>query len=103
MELSRRPRAAFSPWYCSVSASGAWIGNFTRLAPYQPCFIAATFAFLGYGYWLVYRTSAQACADPLICARPFPNLLVKTGLIAATIMVIAALGFDFLAPLFLSS
>ena len=82
---------------------GAWIGNFTRLAPYQPCFIAATFAFLGYGYWLVYRTSAQACADPLICARPFPNLLVKTGLIAATIMVIAALGFDFLAPLFLSS
>jgi hypothetical protein len=26
----------------SLGVSGAWIGNFTRLAPYQPYFIAAT-------------------------------------------------------------
>jgi mercuric ion transport protein len=44
-----------------LGVSGAWIGNFTRLAPYQPCFIAATLAFLGYGYWLVYRSSTRAC------------------------------------------
>src|SRR6266853_1980046 len=25
-----------------LGVSGAWIGNFTRLAPYQPCFVAAT-------------------------------------------------------------
>jgi mercuric ion transport protein len=30
-----------------LGVSGAWIGNFTRLAPYQPWFIAATLAFLG--------------------------------------------------------
>src|SRR5712664_2192424 len=50
-----------------LGVSGAWIGNFTRLAPYQPCFIAATLAFLGYGYWLVYRSSTRACTDGEAC------------------------------------
>src|SRR6202048_3558724 len=44
----------------SLGASGAWIGNFTRLAPYQPCFIAATIALLGYGYWLVFSAPQPA-------------------------------------------
>src|SRR5713226_562833 len=87
----------------SLGVSGAWIGNFTRLAPYQPWFIAATIAFLGYGYWLVYRPSKPACADGGACMRPLPRRLVKAGLILATILVVAALGFDFLGPLFLQS
>jgi mercuric ion transport protein len=86
-----------------LGVSGAWIGNFTRLAPYQPWFIAATLAFLGYGYWLVYRSSARACADGEVCARPLPNRIVKTSLILASILVVAALGLDFIAPLFLNS
>src|SRR5713226_3079213 len=86
-----------------LGVSGAWIGNFTRLAPYQPCFIAATLAFLGYGYWLIYRSSKRACADGEVCARPLPNRIVKTSLILATILVVAALGLDFIAPLFLNS
>jgi len=85
-----------------LGVSGAWIGNFTRLAAYQPYFLVATLAFLGYCYWLVYR-SAHACADGEACARPLPNRLVKTGLILATILVVAALGLDFIAPLFLDS
>jgi mercuric ion transport protein len=86
-----------------LGVSGAWIGNFTQLAGYQPCFIAATLAFLGYGYWLVYRSSTRACTDGEVCARPLPNRIVKTSLILATILVVAALGFDFIAPLFLNS
>ena len=35
-----------------LGVSGAWIGNLTQLAPYQPYFIAATVACLGGGYWL---------------------------------------------------
>ncbi len=86
-----------------LGVTGAWIGNFTRLAPYQPWFIAATLAFLGYGYWLVYRSSTRACTDGEACARPLPNRIVKTSLILATILVVAALGLDFIAPLFLNS
>jgi mercuric ion transport protein len=87
----------------SLGVSGAWIGNITQLAPYQPYFIAATIGLLGYGYWLVYRSSKLSCSDGEACARPLPNRLVKAGLILATILVVAALGFDLLAPHFLNS
>src|ERR1700724_3312450 len=50
----------------SLGVSGAWIGNFTQLAPYQPYFIAATICFLGYGYWLLYRSSQIGVADPRV-------------------------------------
>lgn len=84
----------------SLGVSGAWIGNFTQLAPYQPYFIAATMGFLGYGYWLVYRSLKLACADGEACAHPLPNRFVKTGLVLATVLIVAALGFNFLAPVF---
>src|SRR5713101_2939686 len=86
-----------------LGVSGAWIGNFTRLVAYQPYFLAATLACLGYGYWLVYRSSTRACADGGACARPLPNRIIKTSLILATILVVAALVLDFIAPLFLNS
>jgi mercuric ion transport protein len=86
----------------SLGIGGAWIGNFTQLAPYQPYFIAATLAFIGTGYWLVYRSSKVACAAGEACARPIPNRLVKIALIAATVIVIAAWAFDYVAPYALS-
>src|ERR1043166_8922178 len=60
-----------------LGVSGAWIGNFTRLAPYQPCFIATTIACLGGGAWLARRASRQACAEDAACARPIPNRVVQ--------------------------
>jgi len=87
----------------SLGISGAWIGNLTQLAPFQPYFIAATIACLGYGYWLVYRSSKVVCREGQACARPMPKHLVKSGLFLATVLVIAAIAFDFLAPLLLKS
>src|SRR6267142_7186060 len=84
-----------------LGVSGAWISNLTRLAPYQPYFIAATAACLGGGYWLWYRSRKIACAGGEVCARPLPNRMVTMGLILATVLVIGALALDFLAPLFL--
>ena len=84
----------------SLGVGGAWIGNFTQLARYQHWFVVATIAFLGIGYWLVYRSSKPACTDGEACARPLPNRFVKAGLVVATVLVIAALGVDFLSPLF---
>jgi mercuric ion transport protein len=87
----------------SLGVSGVWIGNFTRLAPYQPYFIAATLVFLGCGYWLVYRSGTRACAEGEACARPLSHRVVKATLILATILVAAALGLDFIASFFLTS
>jgi mercuric ion transport protein len=82
----------------SMGAGGAWIGNLTALAPYQPVFIVITLGLLGYGYWLVYRTPEAACADGEACARPLPNRLVKAGLWTATSIVAAAIAFPYAAP-----
>lgn len=86
----------------SLGVSGAWIANFTQLAPYQPYFIAAAVAFVGVGHWLVYRASKRACTDGAACARSLPSRLVKLVLIVTMLLVIAALSFDFLAPLLLT-
>jgi mercuric ion transport protein len=85
-----------------LGISGASIGNFTQLAPYKPYFIAASVGLLGTGYWLLLRSSKRACADGEACAQPLPNRLVKIALIAATMLVIAAFSFDFVAPYLLS-
>src|ERR1700736_7034016 len=53
-----------------LGVSGAWIGNLTRLAPYQPYFIAATAACLGGGYWLRYRSRKITCAGGEVSRRP---------------------------------
>jgi mercuric ion transport protein len=87
----------------SLGISGAWIGNLTALAPYQPYFIAATLACLGYGYWLVYRPSMVACAEGSACTQPLPNHIVKAGLILATVLVAGAMAFDLFGPLLLNS
>ena len=54
-------------------------------------------------YWLVYRPSRLVCGDGEACRRPLPNRLVKAGLIVATIVVLAGIGFDFVGPLLLNS
>jgi mercuric ion transport protein len=89
--------------FFSLGVSGAWIGNFTQLAHYQPWFIVGTLACLGTGYWLVYRSSKMTCANGSGCARPLPNRLVLAGLVVATVLVVAALGFDFIVPIFLGT
>jgi mercuric ion transport protein len=86
----------------SLGISGAWIGNLTRLAPYQPIFVAMTLACLGCGYWLVWRARRMACAEDAACSRPLPNRVVTIALVAATLLVVAAVAFDFLAPLILT-
>src|SRR5258708_3326364 len=102
---------ALAAWSCcilplmlfSLGVSGAWIGNFTQLAPFQPYFIAATITCLGYGYWLVYRSTKVACGEGEACVRPIPNRLVKLGLVFSTPLVVAAIGFNLLAPRLLNS
>ena len=85
----------------SLGIGGAWIGNLTALAPYKPIFVAGTAGLLGYGFYLVYWKPRRACADGAACARPISNRLVQLALWIATVLVIAAFAFDYVAPLLL--
>lgn len=85
----------------SLGVGGAWIGNLTALAPYQPIFVVITLGFLGYGYWLVYRKPKAACAEGSACARPLPGRIVKLALWFATALVAASIAFPYVAPILL--
>ena len=84
-----------------LGVSGAWISHLTRLAPFQPYFIAGTVGCLGFGYCLRYRARKRACAEGRACAQPLPNRGVTAGMIVATVLVAGALALDLLAPLLL--
>lgn len=84
----------------SVGVSGAWIGNLTALAPYQPLFIAVALAFLAAGFFRICRRPNVACADETSCATPASTRLTKIGLWTATVLVLAALTFPYTARLF---
>jgi mercuric ion transport protein len=85
----------------SLGISGAWIGQLTALSPYQPVFIAFTVLCLGYGFWLVYRTSRMTCDQGTACAHPLPTRLVKFMLWLATALVTLALAWPVVVPLIL--
>jgi mercuric ion transport protein len=85
----------------SLGISGAWIGSLTALTPYKPLFIAGTVGILGYGSYLVYWRPRRVCADGAACTRTIPSRLVRIALWIATVIVIAAFAFDYIAPLLL--
>lgn len=86
-----------------IGVSGAWIGNLTRLAPYQPYFIAFAVTNIGYGAWRVYKARQTACEPGSACARPVSNRFVTFGLVMSAVLVAAAVSFNFVAPLLLGS
>src|SRR6266849_3958443 len=84
-----------------LGVSGAWIGNLTAIEPYKPIFVSVTVGFLGYGFYLVYRKPKVACAEGSYCAKPSSGRTAKIGLWTATVLVVVAIAFPQLAPLFL--
>lgn len=83
----------------TIGVGGAWVGNFTALAPYQPYFIGLTALFLAGGFYLVYRKPKVACADGSYCARPGSSRLTKIALWFAAILFVTAVAFPYAAPL----
>ena len=88
--------------FFALGVSGAWVGNLTALAPYQPIFVAVAVACLAFGFVRVYRRPA-ACAEGEACARPLPNRAVKLSLWLAAVLLVAAILFPYAAPLILGA
>lgn len=86
----------------TLGVSGAWIGNLTALAPYQPLFVAAAVGFIGLGFLRVYRRQPVACAEGY-CARPASSRVAKIGLFTAAVLVCVAMAFPYIARFFLET
>jgi mercuric ion transport protein len=83
----------------SLGVTGAWIGNLTALYPYKPIFFVITAVFLAGGFYKIYRKpKASACEVGSYCSAPISDRINKITLWSATILVVAALAFPYVAP-----
>lgn len=82
----------------SLGVSGAWIGQLTALAPYQPIFLAVAALLVGVGFWRIHGPPARRCATDGACAHG-PSRATRAGLWLATLLVGAAVAADLLVPL----
>ncbi len=85
----------------SLGAGGAWIGNLTALAPYQPFFVVLTLGFLGTGFWMVYRRPQGTLPEGSYCPRSVTGSWFKAALWSSTVLILAAMAFPYVAPLIL--
>lgn len=83
----------------TVGAGGAWIGTLGSLSPYQPIFVAITVGFLAAGFYLVYRKPRFGYARNSTCSRPLSGRITRIALWSATVLVVAATAFPYLAPI----
>lgn len=85
----------------SVGVSGAWISHLTALSPYQPIFVTASAILLGMGYWKVYRDPRTSCDTGEHSDSNSSTTVIKIALGIATILILSAVAFPYVAPLIL--
>jgi mercuric ion transport protein len=83
----------------TLGFSGAWIGNLTVLEPYRPIFIGAALVALFFAYQRVFRPATE-CKPGEVCATPQINRAYKTLFWIVSALVLIALAFPYIAPLF---
>lgn len=84
-----------------LGVSGAWIGNLTALEPYRPVFIGVALVCMALAYRHIYRAPAATTCEPgTLCALPQTNRLYKRLFWAVSALVLFALVFPYLMPLF---
>jgi len=76
--------------FAVVGVSGVWIGTLTRLAPYQPVFLAMAATCIGLGLWRA-RGGDRAVCEGAECGTPASRRTTKVALwLAAALLVVAA-------------
>ena len=83
----------------ALGFSGAWIGNLTVLEPYRPIFIGAALMAMFFAYRRIFR-SAQACKPGEVCAIPQVRGTYKFIFWVVIVLVVVALAFPYVLPLF---
>ncbi|QPQ89167.1 mercuric ion transporter MerT (plasmid) [Burkholderia gladioli] len=83
----------------ALGASGAWIGNLTLLEPYRPVFIGAALVALFFAGRRIFRP-VVACRPGEVCAIPQVRAAYKLIFWIVVALVLIALGFPYVLPLF---
>ena len=83
----------------ALGFSGAWIGNLTVLEPYRPIFIGAALVAMYFAWRRIFRP-AQDCKPGEVCAIPQVRTAYKTIFWVVAALVLVALGFPYVLPLF---
>ncbi len=85
----------------TIGVSGAWISSLTLLEPYRPVSIGVALVFMGLAWRQIYRAPAAAQCEPgTLCALPQTNRVYRVMFWVVSALVLLALGFPYLAPLF---
>lgn len=86
----------------TVGVSGAWISNLSALEAYRPVFIGVALAFMALAYRQIFMKARQpeACEPGTLCAIPATNRLYRAVFWIVAALVLLALAFPYLAPLF---
>ena len=83
----------------SLGFSGAWIGNLTLLQPYRPLFLGAALVALFFAWRRIFRPMT-ACKPGEVCAIAQVRSSYKLLFWVVTALVLVALGFPYILPLF---
>lgn len=83
----------------SLGIAGAWVSGLDALAPYKWLFIVTTLAFLGYGFFAVYRNRVPQCATDALCEARGSGRAARVGLWIATILAVSGILFEQIEPL----
>ena len=83
----------------AIGFSGAWIGNLSKLEPYRPIFIGIALVAMFFGWRAIYRPATK-CKPGDVCALPQTKHLYKVLFWIVAVLVLIALSFPYLAPLF---
>lgn len=83
----------------TLGFSGAWIGNLKALEPFRPIFISAALLAMVFAYRRIYRP-IHSCKQGEVCAIPQVRSTYKLIFWFVAVLVLVALGFPYLLPLF---
>lgn len=83
----------------AIGFSGAWIGNLAKLEPYRPIFLGVALVAMFFAWRRIYRPAAE-CKPGEVCALPQTKRLYKALFWIVAVLVVIALSFPYLVPLF---
>jgi mercuric ion transport protein len=84
--------------FALVGVSGAWIGQLTALATYQPAFFAIGAISVGWGIWRSYGSLASCEQN---CGTPLSRRVIRTSLWVTAVMLALAASVGIWVPLFI--